>query len=269
MTGHRGTGKHWAASTSRVAPKYLRVGSLKVLAYIERSTAQTAMTRIEHAPAVRSSREAILLSTPRQKECQKRWFVVMRRASADDSFTWQPFDHGRQRRMALLFLMVGLCSGLVGLAVGRVPSGVSLESPRAPALKSAVPQRNQTAVTTSTPTPTIAKKTDQIVPPASPPLVLLNPNSEKQATGAGAEGARPPLHPVGPGSPALATTVEKKNDQDVPPANGTAGIGPVPRERTALIEHMLRLNRLSQRNRELSGLNDLRPSPTTALCPTT
>ena len=49
MTGHRGTGKHWAASTSRVAPKYLRVGSLKVLAYIERSTAQTAMTRIEHA----------------------------------------------------------------------------------------------------------------------------------------------------------------------------------------------------------------------------
>lgn len=134
--------------------------------------------------------------------------------------------------MALLFLMVGLCSGLVGLAVGRVPSGVSLESPRAPALKSAVPQRNQTAVTTSTPTPTIAKKTDQIVPPASPPVVLLNPNSEKQATGGGAEGARPPLHPVGPGSPALATTVEKENDQDVPPANGTAGIGPVPRERT-------------------------------------
>ena len=87
--------------------------------------------------------------------------------------------------MAALLLAVGLCSGLVGLAVGRASSGVSLESPRAPVLKSAVPKDNQTVVMTSPPPPTVAKKDDQSIPPASPPVVLLNPSSEKQAADVG------------------------------------------------------------------------------------
>ena len=155
----------------------------------------------------------------------------MRRANADDSFTWQPFDHGRQRRMAAL-VAVGLCCGLVGLAVGRASSGVGRESPRAPAFASAVPKNNETAVPTSTPTPSLAKKNDQSLLPASPQVVLLNPSREKQTASVGerelSEQARPPLHRERPGPLAPATTVEKKNNQGVPPVDGAPRIGQPP-----------------------------------------
>jgi hypothetical protein len=169
----------------------------------------------------------------------------MHRASADDSFTWRPFDHGRRRRMAAV-VGVGLCSGLVGLAVGRVSSGVGPERP--PAFKSAVPN-NQTAVTTHvtppvvrlhpdneeqptriasgegrsplqrgrpdslTQAPTVARKDDQSVPP-SPPVVVLNPGT------------------VSADAPALATTVPKKNDQGILPANEAPAIVQPPHEQT-------------------------------------
>ena len=158
----------------------------------------------------------------------------MSRASADISFTWQPFDHGRQRRMAVL-IAVGLCSGLAGLAIGRVSSGVGLESARAPALEPAVRKNIQTGVTTSTPTPTVAKKNDHSVPPASPTVVLLNPSREQQAPVGErkvSEEARPPLHRERPDSPVPATTVVKKNDQGVPPANAAPAIAQLPREQT-------------------------------------
>lgn len=130
-------------------------------------------------------------------------------------------------------LAVGLCCGLVGLAVGRASSGVGRESPRAPALESAVPRNNQAAVTTSTPTPAVVKKTDQSLPPASPPVVLLNPSREKQAASVGerelSEEEGTPSHRERPGPFAPATTtVEKKNDRGVPPADGAPRIGQLP-----------------------------------------
>ena len=90
----------------------------------------------------------------------------MRRAREDDSFTWEPFDHGRGPRMAAL-VAVGLCAGLVGLVAGRVSSGGSVEIARAPPPQSAaVMTKNQTA----------------FAAPASSPMVLANPVTEKQTS---------------------------------------------------------------------------------------
>ena len=195
-----------------------------------------------------------------------KWFVVMRRAKADDSFTWQPFDHGRQHRVAAL-VAVGLCSGIVGLAVGRVSSGTSVENKRAPALQS-----GQTAVTTPvappvgrlhpdnemqtaraasrevpsrlqrerpdapTPAPTAAKNYDQSLPPALPPVVLLNPDAGKQTAAIGENKvpreARSPLHRERSDTPVPATAVAKKNDLGVPFPNEAPEVGQLPREQT-------------------------------------
>jgi hypothetical protein len=147
----------------------------------------------------------------------------MRRARADASFTWEPFDDGRQRRRAVL-IAVGLCAGLVGLVVGLVSSGGTVEIARAPPPESAdTTKKDQAALATpappvvlaspateqqtssnsnkqitsrtseptplpvhperqtlSTPGPTVGKPNAQTLPPASPPVVLLNPGSGQQ-----------------------------------------------------------------------------------------
>jgi len=135
----------------------------------------------------------------------------MRRARADDSFTWEPFDHERQRRIAAL-VAVGLCAGLVGLVVGRVSSGGSVEIARAPPPESAVTTKNdQTAVAT----------------PASPPVKLGNPaveqqtsrNSNKQIPSRASEPKPLPVHPERQTLPAPISAVEKQNDQALPPAS--------------------------------------------------
>ena len=149
----------------------------------------------------------------------------MRRASADDSFTWQPFDHGRQRRVVAL-VAVGLCSGIVGLAVGRMSSGASLDSPRSPMLELAVPKNDQIAATTSVPTQTVTKKNNPGVSPISPPVVLLNPNSEKLAASVEESKVSDEGGPHQRVSPTTTVTVVEKRDQNVPPAKGTVEIGP-------------------------------------------
>ena len=159
---------------------------------------------------------------------------------------------------------VGLCSGLIGLAVGRASSWTSVERPPAPALQS-----DQTAVTTPvaapvvrihpdnekqaaraasreaqsplqrehpdspTSAPAVAKRHDQSLAPASPPVVLLNPGAGNQ-TVIGENrvaGEARPLLQKRPDTPNSATAVAKKNDQDVPPARSTA-IVRLPREQT-------------------------------------
>ena len=135
----------------------------------------------------------------------------MRRAREDDSFTWEPFDHGRRRRMAAL-VAVGLCAGLVGLVAGRVSSGGSGEIARAPLPESAVTTKNGQ-------TPVAA--------PASPPVVVANPateqqtshNSYKQIPSRTPEPMSLPIHPEGQTLPAPVSTVENDNDQALPPTS--------------------------------------------------
>ena len=132
----------------------------------------------------------------------------MRRARADDSFTWEPFDHGRGPRMAAL-VAVGLCAGLVGLVVGRVSSGGSVEIARAPPPQSAaVTTKNQTA----------------FAAPASSPMVLANPVTEKQTSRNSKEilSRSSELMPVNPERQTLrdpAPAVRKQNNQALPPTS--------------------------------------------------
>ena len=151
----------------------------------------------------------------------------MRRARSDDSFTWQPFDHGRQRRVAAL-VAVGLCSRIVGLAVGRVSSGGSVDSPRSPTLEFAVRKNDQIGAMTSVPTQTVTQKNNPSLS-TSPPVVLLNPNSEKLAASVEESKVSDEERPHRRVSP--TTAVEEKRDQNVPPAKGTLEIGPT-REQT-------------------------------------
>ena len=123
----------------------------------------------------------------------------MRCARADESFTWQPFDDGRQRRMAAL-IAVGLCAGLVGLVVGRVSSGGSVEIARRPPPESAVTTKNyQTAVGT----------------PAPPPVVVANPSTEQQTS----RNMSLPVHPKRQILPAPVPTVGNQSDQALPSAS--------------------------------------------------
>ena len=108
--------------------------------------------------------------------------------------------------MAVL-VAVGLCAGLVGLVVGRVSSGGSVEIARAPPRESAV----TTAVAT----------------PNSPPVVRPNPateqqtsrNSNKQIPSRTPEPMPLPIHPERQTLPAPVSTVGKKNDQALPPTS--------------------------------------------------
>lgn len=189
----------------------------------------------------------------------------MRHARADDSFTWEPFDHGRQRRIAAL-VAVGLCAGLFGLVVGRVSSGGSVEIARAPPRESAVTTsvatpaspplvraypatEQQTSristkqISSRTPEPMplpihperqtlpapvsiVGKKNDQAFPPTSPPVVLLNPGSGKQNVGERAVPEQARERQL----PAIAPRSEKKNEQGVPPAQAAPRVvqRPVP-----------------------------------------
>jgi hypothetical protein len=132
----------------------------------------------------------------------------MRRARADDSFTWEPFNHGRQRRIAAL-VAVGLCAGVVGLVVGRVSSGGTVESARAPPPSAVTTKKDQAASAT----------------PASPPVVLANPateqqtsrNSNKQIPSRTSEPMPVPVNPEYQTSPASVPAVRKQNDQVLPP----------------------------------------------------
>ena len=196
----------------------------------------------------------------------------MRRASAEESFTWQPFDHGRHRRIAVL-IAVGLSSALVGLAVGRASSGLSLESPRAgsPVLTT----NGETAVATPIsppvlrhdphkqtkaarignreassliPTPLlsplqrehpvaasamIAKKHGRSVPlPASPGIFLLNPSREKMAEGGWERTVRDEAHRERRGASGPRSTVAKKNDRSVPPVKAAPRMAQLAREPT-------------------------------------
>jgi hypothetical protein len=173
----------------------------------------------------------------------------MWRARADDSFTWEPFDHGRQRRIAVL-LAVGLCAGAVGLVIGRMSSGGSVESARVPSAVTTKKDQAALATTpvsppvvlanpvsehqtsrnshkqvpplTSEPMPlsvhperqsAVRKQGDKVLPPASPPVVLLNPGTADFGEKAVSEKARE--HQNSPGSTAKS---EKKNEQETPPA---------------------------------------------------
>ena len=132
----------------------------------------------------------------------------MRRARADDSFTWEPFNHGRQRRIAAL-VAVALCAGVVGLVVGRVSSGGTVESARAPPPSAVTTKKDQAASAT----------------PASPPVVLANPateqqtsrNSNKQIPSRTSEPMPVPVNPEYQTSPASVPAVQKQNDQVLPP----------------------------------------------------
>lgn len=132
----------------------------------------------------------------------------MRRARGDGSFTWEPFDHGRQRRIAAL-VAVGLCAGVVGLVVGRVSSGGIVEGGRAPPPSAVTTKKDQAALAT----------------PASPPVVLANPateqqisrNSNKQIPSRTSEPTPLPVHPERQTSPASVPAVGKQNDQALPP----------------------------------------------------
>ena len=132
----------------------------------------------------------------------------MRRARADDSFTWEPFDHGRQRRIAAL-VAVGLCAGVVGLVVGRVSSGGIVEGGRAPPPSAVTTKKDQAALAT----------------PASPPVVLANPateqqisrNSNKQIPSRTSQAMPLPVHAEHQTSPVSVPAVGKQNDQALPP----------------------------------------------------
>ena len=175
----------------------------------------------------------------------------MRRARADD-FTWEPFDHGRRRRMVAL-VAVGLCAGLAGLVIGRAPSGGSVEIARAPLPPPAVTTKDDQAPVGTPASPSVvvaspateqqtsrpsnkqipsrtpearplpalpepqtlpasvpSKQNDQAFPPASPPVVLLNPSSAQQNADVGEREG--PEQARG----ALAPKREKKNYQEVP-----------------------------------------------------
>ena len=67
-----------------------------------------------------------------------------------------------------------------------------------------------------------------------------------------------PWHREGSGSPAPATTVEKKNDQGVPPTNETVGIGSVPRERTGT--HRAHASTEPSRSKKPRALGPERPA---------
>jgi hypothetical protein len=132
----------------------------------------------------------------------------MRRARADDSFTWEPFDHGRRRRMAAL-VAVGLCAGLVGLVVGRVSSGGSVGIARAPPPESAVTTKNGQAA---------------FATPTSPSVALTNPATEQQTSSNNSkfpsrtpEPMPLPVHPERQTSPAPVPAVGKQNDHALPP----------------------------------------------------
>jgi len=132
----------------------------------------------------------------------------MRRARANDSFTWEPFDHGRQRRIAAL-VAVGLCAGVVGLVVGRVSSGGTVEGARAPPPSAVTTKKDQAALAT----------------PASPPVVLANPateqqlsrNSNKQIPSRTSQAMPLPVHAEHQTSPVSVPAVGKQNDQALPP----------------------------------------------------
>ena len=72
----------------------------------------------------------------------------MHRASAETTFTWHPFNDGRQRRAAVL-VAVALSSGLVGLAVGVAASGADVKFAPARALREAVLHNDQNAPSTA------------------------------------------------------------------------------------------------------------------------
>ena len=169
----------------------------------------------------------------------------MRRARADDFFTWEPFDHGRRRRMVAL-VAVGICAGLAGLVIGRassgghgpllpsavatksqVPVGIAASSPvvvanpateqqtsrpsnkQFPSTPEAVPlpalPERQTL-----PAPVPLRQNDQAFPPASPPVVLLNPGSAQNNADVGEREG--PEQARGASAPKR----EKKNYQEVP-----------------------------------------------------
>ena len=193
----------------------------------------------------------------------------MRRARADDSFTWEPFDHGRQRRMAAL-VAVGLCAGLVGIVVGRISSAGSVEIARAPPPESAVTTKNQTAVATPphlpcitnpatgqqtsrdsnkvipsrtsapmslpvhpkrqtlpAPVPAVGKHNDQALPPASPPVVLLNPGSGQQTADVREKPVPEQAREHRQHSLALVPTSEKRDEQVPARASRAAGCAKV------------------------------------------
>jgi hypothetical protein len=131
----------------------------------------------------------------------------MRRARADDSFTWEPFDNGRQGRITAL-VVVGLCAGFVGLVVGRVSSGGTVESARKPPPSAVTTNKDQAAAATR----------------ASPPVLLANPatelqtgNTNKQIPSRPPEPMSLPVHPERQTLSAPVPTVGKPNDQAVPP----------------------------------------------------
>jgi len=138
----------------------------------------------------------------------------MRRARAEDSFTWQPLDNGLRRRVAAL-VAVGLCSGFAGVAVGRMSVGAGVDGSHTPAIAR---PNDQIAEKASAPTQAAPQKNHPASPPASPPVVLLNPNSGKQAgvEEKNADEARPLLHQ--PASRAAATS--EQNNREVSPAKG-------------------------------------------------
>ena len=218
----------------------------------------------------------------------------MRRARADNSFTWEPFDHGGRRRMAVL-VAVGLCAGLVGLVVGRVSSGGSVEIARAPPRESAVttavatpnsppvvranPATEQQTTRNSnkqipsrTPEPmplpihperqtlpapvsTVGKKNDQALPPTSPPVVLLNPGSGQQNADVGERAI--PEQARERQLPALAPRSEKKNEQGVLPAQAAPRV--VQRPVPSIVEEAEWARRQNDAHRSPS--TDASPSP--------
>ena len=177
----------------------------------------------------------------------------MRRASAEESFTWQPFDHGRHRRMAVL-IAVGLSSGLVGLAVGRASSGLSSESPRA---ESPVSKTNgKTAVAT----------------PVSPHVLRHDPHKQTKAARIGNREAlslipAPSLSPLQREHPveAASAPIAKKQARSVPlPSSPAIFVLNPSREKKAYGggERTVRDEARAPQHRERRGASV--PSPTVA-----
>jgi hypothetical protein len=100
----------------------------------------------------------------------------MRRARAEDSFTWQPLDNGLRRRVAAL-VAVGLCSGLAGVAVGRMSSGAGVDGSHTPAIAR---PNDQIAENLSAPTQAALHKNHPASPPASP---RCSAESKRRETG--------------------------------------------------------------------------------------
>ena len=152
---------------------------------------------------------------------------------------------------------VGFCAGLVGLVVGRVSSGGSVEIARAPPPQSAVTTKNQTAFappvvlanpvtekqtsrnskeipsrgsepmplpvnperqTLPAPVPAVGKQNNQALPPASPPVVLLNPGSGQQNADVRERPVPEQARERRQHSLASDPTSEKRDEQEVRPA---------------------------------------------------